>query len=194
VLRWPIRLLTVAAAALLAYGWGDFAADPAPVAFLVLGVLTAVLVAALARLYRPGGAAAFEWDDEPVRRAPGEPVAATASATPAPPRRRQAAARSAAPPAPAPRPHPVSPPPPRPRPAPGGSLWSGERRPDGGVVDLNAAGVAELSPLPGIGRVWAERIVADREARGPFRSVEDLGRLEGFNPAKLPALAGRLRV
>src|SRR5262245_63946185 len=50
-------------------------------------------------------------------------------------------------------------------------------------LDLNSASVAELVVLPGLGERLAERIVADREARGPFRAVEDLARVEGVSAA-----------
>lgn len=58
-----------------------------------------------------------------------------------------------------------------------------------GPVNLNGAGVERLADLPGIGPKLAERIVADRRSRGPFRRVEDLDRVKGIGPA----LLGRLR-
>jgi competence ComEA-like helix-hairpin-helix protein len=61
-------------------------------------------------------------------------------------------------------------------------------------VDLNAAGLAELRTLPGVGPVAAGRIVAEREAGGPFASVEDLVRVPGFGPAKVRSLADLVRV
>jgi competence protein ComEA len=39
--------------------------------------------------------------------------------------------------------------------------------------------------LPGIGPELAQRIVADRQARGPFRRVEDLRRVRGIGPKTL---------
>lgn len=70
-------------------------------------------------------------------------------------------------------------------PAPGGEAGSA-----GGPVNLNTAGVAELDTLPGIGQVTAGKIVADRAANGPFRSVDDLGRISGIGDAKIGALEG----
>lgn len=55
-------------------------------------------------------------------------------------------------------------------------------------VDLNAAGTAELSLLPGVGPSLAAAIVADRERSGPFRRPEDLDRVRGIGPATLARL------
>lgn len=61
-------------------------------------------------------------------------------------------------------------------------------------VDLNRASAKELTALPGIGPTLAERIVRDREARGPFRSVEDLARVRGIGPRTVDRLRGRAHV
>ena len=55
-------------------------------------------------------------------------------------------------------------------------------------VDINRATADELTRLPGIGPVLAERIVTARETRGPFGSVDDLRRVSGVGTAKLAAL------
>jgi competence protein ComEA len=52
--------------------------------------------------------------------------------------------------------------------------------PAGVRLDINRATAAELEALPGIGPVLARRIVEDREANGPFASVDDLDRVEGI--------------
>lgn len=57
-----------------------------------------------------------------------------------------------------------------------------------GRVRLNSATAAELEALPGVGPVLAGRIVAHREAHGPFASVEDLLDVPGIGEAKLAAL------
>jgi competence protein ComEA len=49
-----------------------------------------------------------------------------------------------------------------------------------GRPSLNRATADELMCLPGLGRVLAERIVADRTAHGPFRDVSDLARVPGI--------------
>lgn len=59
----------------------------------------------------------------------------------------------------------------------------------GGKVNLNRATAAELDALPGVGPATAEKIVADREANGPFATVEDLGRVSGIGDKKLADLA-----
>ncbi len=61
-----------------------------------------------------------------------------------------------------------------------------------GRVDLNRATPAELETLPQIGPALAARIVADREARGPFLHLEDLVRVKGIGPATIAALAGEV--
>ena len=52
-----------------------------------------------------------------------------------------------------------------------------------GRINLNTASAAELERLPGIGPVLAQRIVAHREAQGPFASVEDIMRVSGIGEA-----------
>jgi competence protein ComEA len=64
-----------------------------------------------------------------------------------------------------------------------------ERR--GTVVNVNRASAVELEALPGIGPSLARRIVADREAQGPFATVAALDRVPGIGPAMLARL-GRL--
>jgi competence protein ComEA len=61
-------------------------------------------------------------------------------------------------------------------------------------IDLNAAGAGELQQLPGIGPVGARRIVEEREAGGPYRSIGDLVRVAGFGPSRVRGLGGRVKV
>jgi competence protein ComEA len=51
-------------------------------------------------------------------------------------------------------------------------------------LDLNSADAEALQALPGIGPALAERIVADREAHGSFRTPEDLLRVSGIGPKR----------
>ena len=57
-----------------------------------------------------------------------------------------------------------------------------------GRIDINRAGVSELSDLPGVGAVLAGRIVAYRERNGPFAAVEDLLDVSGIGEGKLAAI------
>lgn len=49
------------------------------------------------------------------------------------------------------------------------------------LVAINSAGADELAKLYAIGPVLARRIVADREANGPFSTPDDLARVEGVS-------------
>jgi len=98
------------------------------------------------------------------------------------------------------RPDPAAPEPvrPRPRPRPQPLATSAPLFPaaplDDDRIDLNTADAEALQRLPGVGPVAAQRIVAEREAGGPFESVEALERVPGFAPARVRAMADRLRV
>lgn len=63
-----------------------------------------------------------------------------------------------------------------------GWLWA--------AVNVNTASEAQLEQLPGIGPGRAQAIVADRQANGPFRSMEDLGRVKGIGAKTLAGLQG----
>ncbi|MEZ4699982.1 MAG: helix-hairpin-helix domain-containing protein [Rhodothermales bacterium] len=63
-----------------------------------------------------------------------------------------------------------------------------------GPIRLNTATAAELEALPRIGPRTAERIVAFREARGPFRRPEDLLQIKGIGEKTLEALRPHLIV
>lgn len=56
------------------------------------------------------------------------------------------------------------------------------------LVDINSANEHELRLLPGIGEVMAQKIVADRDANGPFQSIEDLERVPGIGKKKRESL------
>ena len=58
----------------------------------------------------------------------------------------------------------------------------------GASVDLNAAGVAELETLPGVGPATAAAIVEHREQNGPFVTIDDLEAVRGIGPAKIDAI------
>lgn len=61
-------------------------------------------------------------------------------------------------------------------------------------VHLNTANAAALQRLPGIGPALAERIMAYREAHGPFARVSDITRVSGIGPRTLERLAPKATV
>jgi competence protein ComEA len=61
-------------------------------------------------------------------------------------------------------------------------LQPGER------VDVDRADAAELDRLPRVGPQLAQRIVEEREANGPFGSLDGLARVPGVGPAMRRAL------
>jgi competence protein ComEA len=59
-------------------------------------------------------------------------------------------------------------------------------------IDADRAGAEELARLPRVGRALAKRIVADREANGPFGSANGLDRVAGVGPGLLATLGPHL--
>jgi competence ComEA-like helix-hairpin-helix protein len=104
--------------------------------------------------------------------APGVPVPATAPASAAP-----------APTAPVPVPVPARVPVPA-------SATDGAFN----TININTARADELMQLPGVGRRAAERIVAHREAHGPFSSLEELSAIVGFHGERIRRLGGAATV
>ena len=64
----------------------------------------------------------------------------------------------------------------------------------GALVNVNTADVTALDTLPGVGPSTAAKIVAEREANGPFTSPDDLARVAGIGPKKLEELKPRVSV
>ncbi len=62
------------------------------------------------------------------------------------------------------------------------------------VVDLNAADLAQLDTLPGVGPVLAQRILTWRAENGRFSSVDELGEVSGIGDAVLARLRPLVRV
>jgi competence protein ComEA len=61
-------------------------------------------------------------------------------------------------------------------------------------LDVNGATQGELEQLPGLGAVLAERIVAYRQANGPFHRVEELERVRGIGHKRLQQLRPLIRM
>lgn len=56
------------------------------------------------------------------------------------------------------------------------------------LVDINRADWPEMIQLPGLGETLARRIISDRLQRGPFRSVEELDRVQGIGQRTMDRL------
>jgi competence protein ComEA len=60
----------------------------------------------------------------------------------------------------------------------------------GGTIAVDGAPAEDLGALPGIGPGMARRIVAERERKGPFRTLDALERVRGLGAARIRALEG----
>jgi competence protein ComEA len=61
-------------------------------------------------------------------------------------------------------------------------------------LNLNTATAEQLDQLDGVGPETARKILAYRQQKGGFRSVEELDRVPGIGPARLAALRDLVRV
>lgn len=55
-------------------------------------------------------------------------------------------------------------------------------------IDINRADAEQLTALPGIGEVLANRIIAYREENGSFLSTQELQNVEGIGEKRLDAI------
>ncbi|HTY73823.1 MAG TPA: ComEA family DNA-binding protein, partial [Actinomycetes bacterium] len=74
-------------------------------------------------------------------------------------------------------------------PAPGAAAAASPAR-----VNLNAATLADLETLPGIGPALGQRILDWRSAHGRFSSVQELREVSGIGDARFAVLAPRVSV
>jgi competence protein ComEA len=73
--------------------------------------------------------------------------------------------------------------------ATGGAISTGAGAAEGAaVVNVNTATAEELETLPGVGPATAAAIIRERDANGPFATVDDLDRVRGIGSAKLEQL------
>jgi competence protein ComEA len=56
------------------------------------------------------------------------------------------------------------------------------------LVDINRTDWPEILQLPGLGETLAQRVLAERQDRGPFLDVDDLVRVNGIGPKTLEKL------
>ena len=68
------------------------------------------------------------------------------------------------------------------------------QRPAAGKININTAEKDELCALPGIGETLSERIVAYREANGPFARIEDITKVSGIGSGTFEALREQICV
>ena len=61
-------------------------------------------------------------------------------------------------------------------------------QPQAVAIHINQADVFALSKLPGIGSTYAQRIIDEREANGPFHYPEDLLSVRGIGEKRLSAI------
>jgi len=59
-------------------------------------------------------------------------------------------------------------------------------------LNINMATAKELTRLPGIGKVTAERIVVYREANGPFVAMDDLLKVDGLGKKTLAKIKDKI--
>lgn len=62
------------------------------------------------------------------------------------------------------------------------------------AVPINRANEAELMTLPGIGPATARKIIAFRDANGPFTKAEDLLQVPGIGPKKLATIRAYISI
>lgn len=60
-------------------------------------------------------------------------------------------------------------------------------------LDINTASKAQLMDLPGIGELIAERIIAYRDANGPFQTIDELMNVDGIGQKKLLQMQTRIK-
>jgi len=73
--------------------------------------------------------------------------------------------------------------------APAGATGDASVGATGGKVNLNTATQTQLEELPGIGPTYAEAIIAERQRRGGFTSVNDLRSVRGIGDKRFAELA-----
>ncbi len=68
------------------------------------------------------------------------------------------------------------------------------RTPTPHVVNINTAAARELESLPGVGPSTAAKIIEYRNAKGKFRSIEDIMKVKSIGPKKFERMKPYIRV
>lgn len=63
-----------------------------------------------------------------------------------------------------------------------------------GVIDLNTATLSELDSLPGIGPVYAQRIIDYRNSQGGFKSIEEVKKVKGIGDKTFEKFKDRITI
>ena len=63
-----------------------------------------------------------------------------------------------------------------------------------GKININRAGIEELTLLPGIGETTAQKIINYRTTNGPFTNVGDLTNVEGIGDSRLNKLKNYITI
>ena len=74
------------------------------------------------------------------------------------------------------------------------SVVQAEPQGSGGPLDLNRATAEQLESLPGIGAVKAAAILAVRDTKGGFQSMDELEAVRGIGPALVKKLAPHVKL
>ena len=61
-----------------------------------------------------------------------------------------------------------------------------------GLVNINTAGMTELTGLPGIGQTRAQAIIDHRNKHGPFEKIEDIMQVNGIKQAAFEQIRGMI--
>jgi competence protein ComEA len=77
---------------------------------------------------------------------------------------------------------------------PPGEPGSGASADTTALINLNSATLVELEALPGIGPTLAEAIIAERERRGGFRSVNELRDVRGIGEKRFADLKDKVTI
>ncbi|NQV37632.1 MAG: helix-hairpin-helix domain-containing protein [Candidatus Marinimicrobia bacterium] len=62
------------------------------------------------------------------------------------------------------------------------------------IININIANKDELTSLPSVGPVTAERIIRFRDDFGPFKALEDLQKVKGIGPKTFEKIKLRISI